>query len=83
VIFKGIADLLEIEGANPFRIRAYRTAARVEGEYSRELRALLAQGADLPKLPASARICQARSARSSRPAIVRCASACAERYPPA
>ena len=27
-----LADLLELEGANPFRIRAYRTAARVVGE---------------------------------------------------
>ncbi|HUW29055.1 MAG TPA: DNA polymerase/3'-5' exonuclease PolX [Sulfuriferula sp.] len=50
-IFEEIADLLEIEGANPFRIRAYRNAARVVGEYGRELRALLDQGADLPKLP--------------------------------
>ncbi|GCB02272.1 DNA polymerase X family [Sulfuriferula multivorans] len=50
-IFEEIADLLEIEGANPFRIRAYRNAARVVGEYGRELGALLGQGADLPKLP--------------------------------
>lgn len=50
-IFEEIADLLEIGGANPFRIRAYRNAARVVGEYGRELRALLDQGADLPKLP--------------------------------
>jgi len=27
-IFDEIADLLEIEGANPFRVRAYRNAAR-------------------------------------------------------
>ncbi|WP_413438939.1 DNA polymerase/3'-5' exonuclease PolX [Sulfuriferula sp. GW1] len=50
-IFEEIADLLEIEGANPFRIRAYRNAARVVGEYGRELRALLDNGADLPRLP--------------------------------
>ncbi len=50
-IFEEIADLLEIESANPFRIRAYRNAARVVGEYGRELRALLEQGVDLPKLP--------------------------------
>lgn len=25
--FRGLADLLEIEGANPFRVRAYRRAA--------------------------------------------------------
>jgi DNA polymerase (family 10) len=27
-LFRELADLLEIEGANPFRVRAYRTAAR-------------------------------------------------------
>lgn len=27
-IFEEIADLLEIDGENPFRIRAYRNAAR-------------------------------------------------------
>jgi len=26
-LFRELADLLEIEGANPFRVRAYRTAA--------------------------------------------------------
>lgn len=50
-IFEEIADLLEIEGANPFRIRAYRNAARVVGEYGRELRVPLEQGEALPKLP--------------------------------
>ena len=27
-LFRELADLLEIEGANPFRVRAYRNAAR-------------------------------------------------------
>jgi DNA polymerase (family 10) len=27
-----LADLIELEGGNPFRIRAYRNAARVVGE---------------------------------------------------
>ena len=31
-IFDEIADLLDIQGANPFRIRAYRNAARTIGE---------------------------------------------------
>lgn len=30
-IFEDVADLLDIQGANPFRIRAYRTAARTIG----------------------------------------------------
>ena len=34
-VFSEIADLLEIEGANPFRIRAYRNAARMLGELGR------------------------------------------------
>jgi DNA polymerase (family 10) len=35
--FLEIADLLEIEDANPFRVRAYRTAARVVGEHPERL----------------------------------------------
>ena len=31
-IFARLADLLEIEGANPFRVRAYRDAARIVGD---------------------------------------------------
>lgn len=50
-IFEEIADLLEIENANPFRVRAYRTAARVIGDLNREVSDLLAQGADLTELP--------------------------------
>jgi DNA polymerase/3'-5' exonuclease PolX len=30
--FDHLADLLEIEGANPFRVRAYRNAARTIGD---------------------------------------------------
>ncbi|MCL4316261.1 MAG: DNA polymerase/3'-5' exonuclease PolX [Gammaproteobacteria bacterium] len=50
-VFEEIADLLEIENANPFRVRAYRTAARVIGDLNREVSDLLAQGADLTELP--------------------------------
>ncbi|MDE3036570.1 MAG: DNA polymerase III, partial [Nitrospirota bacterium] len=46
-----IADLLEIEDANPFRIRAYRNAARTLRDLSREVTSLLAQGEDLTELP--------------------------------
>ncbi len=49
--FEEIADLLELGDENPFRIRAYRNAARIVGGQSRELAALLAAGQDLPKLP--------------------------------
>jgi DNA polymerase (family 10) len=50
-IFEEIADLLEIKGDNPFRIRAYRDAARTVNELGRDLATLVARGADLPKLP--------------------------------
>ena len=50
-LFDEIADLLEIQQANPFRIRAYRNAARFIGEQSRDVRTLIAQGEDLTALP--------------------------------
>lgn len=50
-IFEEIADLLEIQGENPFRIRAYRNAARSVSDLSRDARALIADGEDLTKLP--------------------------------
>jgi DNA polymerase (family 10) len=36
-LFDEIADLLEIQGQNPFRIRAYRNAARIVYDYPRPL----------------------------------------------
>ncbi len=50
-VFEEIADRLEIQGANPFRIRAYRNAARTLGELPQEAQALLEQGGDLTRLP--------------------------------
>ncbi len=49
--FEEIADLLDISDANPFRIRAYRNAARVIGELQLDLSAAIALGEELPKLP--------------------------------
>ena len=49
-IFEEIADLLEIQGANPFRVRAYRNAARSVGEFGRDLAAMIAKGQALPKI---------------------------------
>ncbi len=46
-IFTEIADLQEILGENPFRIRAYRNAARVIGGLGQEIRELIEVGADL------------------------------------
>jgi DNA polymerase (family 10) len=50
-IFTEIADLLEIEGANPFRIRAYRNAALTIGTLPQEASVLIEQGDDLTRLP--------------------------------
>jgi DNA polymerase (family X) len=50
-VFTEIADLLEIENANPFRVRAYRNAARVVGESGRELAALVAADEALTDIP--------------------------------
>jgi DNA polymerase (family 10) len=49
--FEEIADLLELGDENPFRVRAYRNAARIVGSQSLDLAAALAAGKDLPKLP--------------------------------
>ena len=50
-VFEEIADLLDIQQANPFRIRAYRNAARMVGAMGREVRAMLERGDDLTELP--------------------------------
>jgi DNA polymerase (family 10) len=50
-VFEEIADLLEIEGANVFRVRAYRNAARTLQELSRDVRTLVQEGQDLTELP--------------------------------
>lgn len=50
-VFEEIADLLEIEGANVFRVRAYRNAARTLQELGRDVRAMLLAGKDLTELP--------------------------------
>lgn len=49
--FEQIAILLEIENANPFRIRAYRNAARTMEELSRPVTDILAKNEDLSIYP--------------------------------
>jgi DNA polymerase (family 10) len=46
-----MADLLEIQGANPFRIRAYRNAVNTVQSLSRPLSQMVAAGEDLTELP--------------------------------
>jgi DNA polymerase (family 10) len=50
-IFDEIADLLELEGANAFRVRAYRSAAQTLGTMPKSLGDMLARGEDLSELP--------------------------------
>lgn len=50
-VFTEIADLLDIQGENPFRIRAYRNAARTVQDLGRELRDMVEAGEDLKALP--------------------------------
>lgn len=46
-----LADLLEIEGENPFRVRAYRNAATTVETLSRGVAQMVAAGEDLRALP--------------------------------
>jgi DNA polymerase (family 10) len=41
--FNKVADLLEIKGANPFRVRAYRNAARTIGSLSKNMADMIAE----------------------------------------
>ena len=45
------AELLEIQGANPFRVRAYRRAAQTIDALPRSVASVLAAGEDLTALP--------------------------------
>ncbi|MEF8823142.1 MAG: DNA polymerase/3'-5' exonuclease PolX [Desulfohalobiaceae bacterium] len=49
-MFTTLADLLEIEGANQYRVRAYRNAARIVGGYPRRLADVVQQGEDLTRI---------------------------------
>ncbi|MGH8156447.1 MAG: helix-hairpin-helix domain-containing protein [Rhodanobacteraceae bacterium] len=50
------ADLLEIDGANPFRVRAYRNAVRLLDGTAYDMAKLVAEGRDLETLPGIGRI---------------------------
>ncbi|QDU38811.1 DNA polymerase/3'-5' exonuclease PolX [Maioricimonas rarisocia] len=51
-VFEELADLLEIQGANAFRVRAYRNAARTIEDLSETVSALVAEGkSELTELP--------------------------------
>ena len=50
-IFTEIADILDIQGENPFRVRSYRNAARTIGDMSQSLDSLVKAGKNLEEIP--------------------------------
>jgi DNA polymerase (family 10) len=50
-ILEEIADLLDIQSANPFRVRAYRNAARTIAELGSDVRTLRQRGTALTEIP--------------------------------
>ncbi len=50
-VLEEMADLLEIDGANPFRVRAYRNAARMLLDIGKDVREMIHAGEDLTRLP--------------------------------
>ncbi len=50
-LFDELADLLDIEGENPYRVRAYRNAARTIRSQPRSLAEMIEAGEDLTRLP--------------------------------
>ena len=49
--FSDLANLLEIQGENPFKVRAYRNAAIVINNLSTPIEELVKDGKDLTKIP--------------------------------
>lgn len=49
--FTKLANLLDIEGANLFRVRAYRNAARIIGGLTKSVADMIKEGEDLTELP--------------------------------
>ena len=50
-VFEQLSDLLEIQEANPFRIRAYRSAGRTIGSTAESFASLVEQNDDLTRFP--------------------------------
>lgn len=50
-IFTAIADILEIQGENPFRIRSYRNAAAIIEDLSQSLESMVKTGMKLEEIP--------------------------------
>ncbi len=73
-MFDQAAELLEIEGENQFRVRAYRRAARVIEDLPQSVKSLLSADATCRSFPVSAKTWPARSRKSSKPDISPCST---------
>jgi len=50
-LFDQLANLLEIKGENPFKVRAYRNAARTIENLGTDLRKMVEEGVDISRIP--------------------------------
>ncbi len=50
-VFQDMADLLELKGENPFKVRAYQRAARAIEHLPKEIEIMLEEGEDLQTIP--------------------------------
>lgn len=80
--FEAIADSLEIKGANPFRVRAYRNAARTLQRLGTEVAQMLERGEDLSRLEGIGEDLAGRIAERVTPATARCWRSCARKSRP-
>jgi hypothetical protein len=78
-VFEEIADLLDLQGANAFRIRAYRNAARMLSELGRSVKTMVDRGEDLDALPGIGADLAGKIAEVCPPAHASNWSACAGR----
>lgn len=79
-MFEEIANLLEIEAANPFRIRAYRNAARIIGDLSTEAYAMAEKNEDLTRFPGIGHDLSAKINEITPPAVVPYWTVCAPNF---
>jgi len=80
--FNHLANLLEIEGANPFRVRAYRNAARIVQDLPRSVTAMIADGEDFSKLPGIGKDLAEKISEVAKTGHLRLLNEVAKRTPP-
>lgn len=78
-IFDEIGDRLAIQGANVFRIRAYRNAARTLQELTDDVGRMIERGDDLTKLPGIGADLAGKISEIAKTARAPCSNACATR----